>query len=53
MGKGALFMKAKGVRLHGANDLRLEEFELPEITEDEILVKVRQNTRTKFRVSLR
>ena len=25
-------MKAKGVRLHAANDLRLEEFELPEIT---------------------
>lgn len=23
-------MKAKGVRLHAANDLRLEEFELPE-----------------------
>ncbi len=33
-------MKARGVRLHGANDLRLEEFELPEITDDEILVKV-------------
>ena len=33
-------MKAKGVRLHGVNDLRLEEFELPEITDDEILVKV-------------
>ncbi len=33
-------MKAKGVRLHAANDLRLEEFELPEITDDEILVKV-------------
>ena len=33
-------MKAKGVRLHAANDLRLEEFELPKITEDEILVKV-------------
>ncbi len=33
-------MKAKGVRLHGANDLRLEEFELPEITDDEILVRV-------------
>ena len=33
-------MKAKGVRLHGASDLRLEEFELPEITDDEILVKV-------------
>lgn len=33
-------MKARGVRLHAANDLRLEEFELPEITDDEILVKV-------------
>ena len=25
-------MKARGVRLHAANDLRLEEFELPELT---------------------
>lgn len=33
-------MKAKALRLHGANDLRLDEFELPEITDDEILVKV-------------
>lgn len=33
-------MKAKGVRLHAAYDLRLEEFELPEIKDDEILVKV-------------
>ena len=33
-------MKARGVRLYGANDLRLEEFELPEIREDEILVEV-------------
>lgn len=33
-------MKAKGVRIHGAKDLRLEEFELPEITDDEILVKI-------------
>ena len=24
-------MKVKAVRLHGANDLRLDEFELPEI----------------------
>ena len=32
-------MKAKAVRLHGANDLRLDEFELPEIKDDEILVK--------------
>lgn len=33
-------MKAKAVRLHGANDLRLDEFELPAIRDDEILVKV-------------
>lgn len=33
-------MKARAVRLHGANDLRLDEFELPEIKDDEILVKV-------------
>ncbi|MCD8337119.1 MAG: zinc-binding dehydrogenase [Lachnospiraceae bacterium] len=33
-------MNARGVRLHAANDLRLEEFELPEITDDEILVRV-------------
>ena len=33
-------MKTKAVRLHGVNDLRLDEFELPEIREDEILVKV-------------
>ena len=42
-------MKAKGVRLHAANDLRLEEFELPEITDDEILVKAskqRKNAHT-------
>lgn len=33
-------MKSRAVRLYGANDLRLEEFELPAIKEDEILVKV-------------
>lgn len=33
-------MKTKAVRLYGADDIRLEEFELPEITDDEILVKV-------------
>lgn len=32
-------MKAKAVRLYGKDDLRLEEFELPEIREDEILVR--------------
>ncbi len=33
-------MKSKAVRMYGAYDLRLEEFELPEIKDDEILVKV-------------
>ena len=33
-------MKTKAVRLYGANDLRLEEFELPEMKDDEILAKV-------------
>ncbi|MCI5624156.1 MULTISPECIES: zinc-binding dehydrogenase [Anaerostipes] len=33
-------MKAKAVRMHGVNDLRLEEFELPELKEDEILVRI-------------
>ena len=33
-------MKVKAVRLHAANDLRLDTFELPEIKDDEILVKV-------------
>ncbi len=33
-------MKTKAVRLYGKSDLRLEEFELPAITEDEILAKV-------------
>lgn len=33
-------MIAKAVRLYGAGDLRLDEFQLPEITDDEILVKV-------------
>ncbi|QCX32914.1 zinc-binding dehydrogenase [Caloramator sp. E03] len=33
-------MKTKAVRLYGENDLRLEEFELPEIKDDEILVEV-------------
>ncbi len=33
-------MKTKAVRLYGVDDIRLEEFELPEIKEDEILVKV-------------
>lgn len=33
-------MKTKAVRLYDKNDLRLEEFELPEIKDDEILVEV-------------
>jgi len=33
-------MKTKAVRLYGKNDLRMEEFELPAIKEDEILAKV-------------
>jgi threonine dehydrogenase-like Zn-dependent dehydrogenase len=33
-------MKTKAVRIYGVNDLRLEEFELPEIREDEILARV-------------
>ena len=33
-------MKTRAVRLYGKNDLRLEEFELPQIKEDEILAKV-------------
>ena len=33
-------MRTKAVRLYGASDLRLEEFELPPIRDDEILVKV-------------
>lgn len=33
-------MKTKAVRLYGANDLRLEEFELPEIKDTEALIRV-------------
>lgn len=33
-------MKTRAVRLYGKNDLRLEEFELPEIKDDEILAKI-------------
>ena len=33
-------MKTKAVRLYGADDLRLEEFELPEINENEVLLRV-------------
>ena len=33
-------MKTKAVRLYGAKDLKLEEFELPSIKDDEILAHV-------------
>ena len=33
-------MKTKGIRMYGANDIRLEEFELPEITKEEVLIRV-------------
>ena len=33
-------MLTKAVRLYGKEDLRLEEFELPEMKDDEILAKV-------------
>ena len=36
-------MKTKAVRLYGKNDLRLEEFELPQMKEDEILAHVISN----------
>jgi NADPH:quinone reductase-like Zn-dependent oxidoreductase len=37
-------MKTRAIRLYGVNDLRLEEFELPPIAEDEILAKVITNS---------
>ena len=33
-------MKTKAVRIYGKKDLRLEEFELPEMKDDEILARV-------------
>ncbi|MDR1128737.1 MAG: zinc-binding dehydrogenase [Treponema sp.] len=33
-------MKTKAVRIYGQNDLRLEEFELPDLKDDEILAKI-------------
>jgi L-sorbose 1-phosphate reductase len=35
-----MMMKTKAVRLYGKRDLRLEEFELPPLAEDEILARV-------------
>lgn len=40
MVKKSFIMKTRAVRLYAANDLRLDTFELPEIRDDEILVKV-------------
>lgn len=37
-------MKTKAVRLYGKNDLRLEEFELPNIKDDEILAHIISDT---------
>jgi len=37
-------MKTRAVRLYGANDLKLDIFDLPEMKEDEILVKVISNS---------
>ena len=37
-------MKTRAVRLYGKNDLRIEEFELPAIKEDEILAKIVTNS---------
>ena len=37
-------METTALRLYGANDLRLETFELPEITEDELLMRVISDT---------
>ena len=33
-------MQTKGVRIYGADDIRLETFELPPMQDDEILAKV-------------
>ncbi|MBR4018203.1 MAG: zinc-binding dehydrogenase [Clostridia bacterium] len=33
-------MKTKAVRIHGANDLRLDEFELPQLSDDGVRVKI-------------
>lgn len=40
MSIGDTKMKTKAVRLYGADDLRLEEFELPEIKDTEVLLRV-------------
>ncbi len=37
-------MKTRAVRIHGAKDLRLEEFDLPPLRDDEILARVVSDT---------
>jgi len=37
-------MKTRAVRLYGAHDLRVEEFDLPKIKDDEILAKIIANS---------
>ena len=37
-------MKTRAVRLHGANDIRVEDFELPEVGAGEVLIKVETDT---------
>ncbi|MDD3941703.1 MAG: alcohol dehydrogenase catalytic domain-containing protein, partial [Sphaerochaetaceae bacterium] len=37
-------MRTRAVRLYGKNDLRIEEFELPAIKEDEILACIVTNS---------
>ena len=45
-------MKTRAVRMYGLDDLRLEEFELPEIKDDEILVKVMSDSICMFKYKL-
>ena len=33
-------MKTKAIRMHGVNDLRLEEFDLPSLEKNEVLMRV-------------
>ena len=44
-------MKTKALRLYGVNDLRLEEFELPQIQDDEILVEVISDSHLQSRLA--
>ena len=42
-------MKTKAVRLYGKKDLRVEEFELPQISEDEVLAEEDYEKAAKIR----